>query len=950
MRRPMNRSQVIILLPCHGLEHLPTDLGESDAAGLLNAFAAAYHPALLAASREMPAWRHADDPPHDPAGKIVVVPNASEGWLPHGWGETARAAGAAVVEGLSEREEIVTALLGGLEVVRGPAGEESALEAGVPHLPMDAGLVADFHAFGTAILLLEALTRRMHYYSNLDGGPLRLEIIAAAEAAVGGDGEQARRRLNRAFELLLEARERFFPVNAYLIDLCLVIPRLAEKLAALLTPLEPTTLLATAKDWEEIAAAQPELIERLKLDWESRRVCLAGGEYREVPISILPVESVLEEFDRGLTAYRNLFGRAPKVWARRAYGFSALLPQILDRSGFTAAVHAALDDGLYPDEEWSKFRWDGCDGVGIDAFSRIPLAADAAASYLRLPGRMAESMEQDSAPAVMFARWPEVSAPWWEDLRRVHRYAPVFGKFVTLEQFFADTDPAGRVLRHESKGYFPPYLTQAVARGESDPVSRFGRRVIRRHQLDAAVWMETIATLLRGGGAAGLGDRPPAEDQGDAVEPVSAATIEAAAQDLAAAVLAGSPARPGALIFNPLSFPRRTTVELPKEFTAPPIEGPVKQVQFDELRRSVTLDLPPAGFVWLPADSAARPRGEDPPTAEGSVLRNEFFEVHLNEATGGIAYVKGYGRSPKRLSQQLAYRFPRKRTVSRGDWGDEQTYYSEMRGRSVELTCSGPGLAEAVTTGDLVDQTNEQVLATFRQTIRVWRDRPVVEIEIELEPVRLPDGDPWTHHYACRFAWDDETAAVTRCVQGTAQPAPDNRFDSPYYIEVADGDLRTTIVPIGLPFHRRTEGRMLDTLLITAGETERRFRFVIACDEPYPMRAALSELVPPVVIPTETGPPFAGSAGWFLHVDAKNVQVTSLRPLPPDETSPAGVRIRLTETEGRAKRARLTFFKTPSSARLVNLAGETMANLSVEGDAVAIDVHRYEIATVELRF
>jgi alpha-mannosidase len=273
-----------------------------------------------------------------------------------------------------------------------------------------------------------------------------------------------------------------------------------------------------------------------------------------------------------------------------------------------------------------------------------------------------------------------------------------------------------------------------------------------------------------------------------------------------------------------------------------------------------------------------------------------------------------------------------------------------MRATSVELTCTGPALAEAVTSGEIVDQATGDVLAGFRQTIRVWRGRPVVELDIELEPTRLPDGDPWTNYYACRFAWNDETAAVTRSVQQTAQPAPDGRFDAPHYIEIAEEELRTTIVPVGLPFHRRTGGRMLDTLLVVAGESARRFRFAIVCDEFYPLRPALDAYVPPVVVETDHGPPPAGPAGWFLHLDAKNAQITSLRPLPPSDDQPPGLRVRLTETEGVTKPVRLTCFKTPSSARLVNLAGEPITNLRVEGDAVPLELHRFEIATVELRF
>src|SRR5690606_38987691 len=108
-------------------------------------------------------------------------------------------------------------------------------------------------------------------------------------------------------------------------------------------------------------------------EWGNRRVDLVGGSYQEGPTSVLPIESVLWEIDRGQDTFRKLFGRTPQVWARRRYGFSSLMPQLLDRARLPFAIHTALDDGYYPDDEHSKFRWEGCDGVGVDAFSRIPL-------------------------------------------------------------------------------------------------------------------------------------------------------------------------------------------------------------------------------------------------------------------------------------------------------------------------------------------------------------------------------------------------------------------------------------------------------------------------------------------------------------------------------------------------------------------------------------------------
>src|SRR5690606_5474265 len=312
-----------------------------------------------------------------------------------------------------------------------------------------------------------------------------------------------------------------------------------------------------------------------------------------------------------------------------------------------------------------------------------------------------------------------------------------------------------------------------------------------------------------------------------------------------------------------------------------------------------------------------------PATVADGALRNEFFEVHISEKTGGIAYVKGYGRVPKRISQQLAFRFPRKRDIGQqGYLASEDSYYSQMRCDEITVTCDGPALGEIVSTGQIIDQTNDHSLADFRQTTRVRRGQPNIEIEIELNPHLEPTGDPWTNYFACRFAWNDETAALTRDLHERAQPVPEGRFDAPHFIEIAEGVLRTTIVPLDTPFHRRTGDRMLDSLLIVAGETRRHFRFVIACDEAYPLRAALDARQPALILETTTGPPAASSVGWFFHLDSRDVQILPVDPLSTPEVGTTLV-LRLLEPEGRGRVARLPCFRTPRAARIINLRGET---------------------------
>ena len=134
--------------------------------------------------------------------------------------------------------------------------------------------------------------------------------------------------------------------------------------------------------------------------------------------------------------------------------------------------------------------------TAIDATTRIPLAADGAASYLRFPSRLAESMQQDQTAAIVWARWPEVRNPFWQDLERIHNYSPVLGRFVTLRQFFEQSEDSGRHSRFQETEYLSPFLIQAVAAEEPDPISRFRRHYLRRSKFDAALAYDSLTAIF----------------------------------------------------------------------------------------------------------------------------------------------------------------------------------------------------------------------------------------------------------------------------------------------------------------------------------------------------------------------------------------------------------------------------------------------------------------------
>ena len=157
---------------------------------------------------------------------------------------------------------------------------------------------------------------------------------------------------------------------------------------------------------------------------------------------------------------------------------------------------------------------------------------------------------------------------------------------------------------------------------------------------------------------------------------------------------------------------------------------------------------------------------------------------------------------------------------------------------------------------------------------------------------------------------------------------------------------------------------MLDTLLVVAGESRRRFRFAIAVDQSYPIQSAVDIAAPSLAVTTSGSPPRGATTGWLFHLSAGNIQLTRLLPLyenregaPREGEAPAeplrqnarqGCIIRLVETEGRRKTTWLRCFRGPTSARQVDFLGGTINKLAIEGDGVHIDVRPYEVCDIEV--
>lgn len=959
----MKFSHLTALMPCRSLEDLNLQRATDEAQQVLSAWSALWHPALVAAASAMPHWASAETPPEEPGSHLIVLPPCAEGMLPTDWVSQAEQCGAAVLRNLRGRDEMVAAAL-------------THVESGVPSIEPE--LVADFLALGFCHYTIEMLTQHLRYMSNLDESAFERELVAAAEAACQGDGPTARSRLQAAFDLLHTAREYFYPVEAHLLDLTLVASTtVGASLRAGLSGGPPANLLACGQVIEEMARREPDSLEVLRKALEAGTAALVGGEFYELELPLLSPEAIRYQIQKGLDAYQQHLGVRPTVFGRRRFGITPALPQILERMGFTGAMHATLDDGRFPAGNQSRIRWEGLDGTVMETILRVPSDISRADAFHQLPQYLGNSMDMDHVATVVFAHWPDRSSRWYQDLQRITHYTTVMGSFSTITDYFQQTGVAGQQAAHKADEYRSPYLKQAVEAGRRDPISRWVRYFSRRATAEAVQTLDTLAALV-GGGAV----RPDPAVLHDVDDSLAIETADDAALDgqlqgnlrdatarFAQSVTGAAPAgQQGVLAANPWSFSRRVCLEMPELAALPDVAGPIQWASESAGRKTVVVEVPPLGFAWIgPGAGPAEPKpvarkwrvfrkrpAEPPPLAElvvtpvaagakpappGASLRNEFAEIFIDPYTGAIRAIHDYRSRGPRVAQQIAMRL-------RGGSSDNDEGYSVMAADEIAVTSPGPVLGEVVVRGRLVDREARR-LAGFQQTTRVWRGSRLIELEIELDVERLPEPDPWNSYYAARFAWADETSNLYRGVNQANVPTDATQLESPHFIDVRTEKLRTTLLSGGLPYHRRIGTRRLDSLLIVRGETARRFRLGIGIDMPQPMAAALDFLAPKTVQSGRAKP--SNPSGWLFHLDVRNVVATHWEPIE-EEGRTVGFRARLLEVDGRNAALGLRSFRTVLLAQKVGHADRPPVDLPIEGDRISVDLGPYEWTEVEARF
>ena len=924
---------------------LPTQsalyLGDDDVSAFLNGYAALWHPSALAAATGPPRPASPYDHEQPTAGQVYAVPEGPQLLLPDDWDGRVKAAGAVAFRATPDRSETLNHLRDALRTGPHTPREAAAL------LDLDGDCLAPLAGVGLGLLQLEALFEAMSHDNLLATAELWEQVRQAVAALLGSDVDSFRRHLTAAAELLLTAREALYAGSALVVDLCLLeeIGMGGDWHTAPDRGM-PLNVLAAADLLERMAREQPARLAALRERAAAELIEVCGGPYREAEDALLPLESQLWNLQKGQAVYRELLGREVRVYGRRRFAAHPQLPQLLQSAGIGRALLLAFDDAVLPAARASVASWASPDGKQVECFARTPLPAESPQTYFHLAHHIHRSISQDGTPTLALLHRGKPAHPAYADWLALTQLAPAFGRWVTLSTYL-DTVSAGDYLAPESGDDFQTdYLLERVALDDVPgpqttkraAVSWFAAHARERRRLDTA-W--TLSALLRA-----LGNSPEADGRspGDSLsaledglesgKSIRADDLEAPLEGVAAAlarrlVARGDVGRPGFLVLNPCSFKRRVAVELPGVEGPLTPGGPLRACQVESDKARAVIEVPALGFAWVPNEIGPTPAAGRMRLADDRHVRNEFFEAEIDPATGGLKGIRDSRTRINRLGQQLVF-----------------NPGSTMRANLVRFVSAGPALGELFTEGTLED-IHGATLATFRQRFRAWAGRPLLELRVELFPVRPPEGYPWHAYYAARFAWRDDRATLARGLLGGSSVTGHTRPESPDYVEVRSGAQTTVLFPGGLPFHQRHGGRMLDILLVPPGEDEHAFDLGIGLDRGFPAQTALGMVSPAPVVVTTQGPPHVGATGWLFHLDAPNLLLTSLRPASDGDDA---VVARLIESSGNRGAAELRCVRNPRRAAVIDLQGNRLMELPIEGDTVFLDVGPRDFLQIRVDF
>jgi len=578
----MDLRQISIVLAGEHLAGISPDMDPADAANLLAIWTALWHPQLLTRTRSMPVCRSADSYP-SPAdllpGELACIPAIT--LLPEEATWLQGEAAAPDFRQFESRAEVISQLSQTLGV------------------ELDSPLADEFYALGYAYLQVEMLTRSMSYDPIIDQKVLDTAVAAAADAAVAGDEETLDRHLDDSYDVLMQARNHYYPVDPHLINLWLLASTtVGGKFEQECLTATSASVLVTGDLLDHMAQQHPSSLAALRDAVGEGRITVCGGSYTSKPLAAMSPEVLLGELRSGQLKVEQHLGRRPNVFAHPDGPVAPLAAGVLQKLGYHSTLLCNFSGQALPASASTRTAWTALDNSYLEALNSKPIDAGNSSALLGLSSMVSRAMSYDSSATLLVAGWAGHRSDWYNDLMRVARRSSVLGRPTTMENYFD--------------------VTAASDHAAPMPAEEF-----RLHTSDTN----------------GLGaEAPEAKKPNDSsidTEGISRHSALVALAEFAShgKVEAGDPALTltHALGGDPTSSEGTLTL--------------------NSSSRSLTdrqPSTPAFGWSWAPNGTPL----QGPPRAESGVLRNEHLEIKFDDRTGGVSAARLHGVRGNLLSQQ----------------------------------------------------------------------------------------------------------------------------------------------------------------------------------------------------------------------------------------------------------------------------------------------------------
>ena len=919
-----------VLIPAATLEDFPADLSDYDARSMLAAWTVLWHPRLLASTDQLPNWFRADSPAIPKPGSLILVPAPSQSKLPADFeSRVAATADCHLVTGGS-REEFWQQIR---QLSCGPGDSDSVEPARLFEDEREISVV-DFYAAGYAWLQIQVMTRRLRYTSNLDEIHLQNRAVRAAKAYLDGNAKESIAALHDVFDCLAEERDHYFSSSdPHLIDLTLVSPSTVDEM---LVDIESCgvadvgdRVLATPKNFlidqdvaESISKLPEYRIETLRRAIGEQKIGWAGGgPAASTCLDAMTLGEAQQAIEQATQICTQAVAASPKVFARFSGGWSGDMNWALKLLGYSGVIPIDFAAGTGSGDEAKVLLEAG--SVQIEALTAKPIDASSDAAFLTLGTRLGESIDGGEISTALFAHWPGEGCDSFDDVRRASTWSLCLGRFWNLEHYFCE----GAHPYHHGKisavsKSAANQMDLAIELGEINPISERANHfceVVEREQLQVVT---ALANLVAG-------------DNLRCNDPLTAFADSVIGQSTAAS---GQPPN-ATLLINTDSIGQRQTLGIQHPVAA--TGKHIFAVSPSGSSTDVTVDIPTCGFALLDGQGSAdrsspslvqRMRGKwtggrhslaRKERSDGTFrLQNEFMEVVISSATGGIAGVYSGSVRGNRFSMKLV----RCQASEVGAAAETQ-----MVCDSIRVGSSSRAIGSIIASGHLrgADQTTS--LAEFELEFRLERGSRVLHVSGVLKALEPIVGQPWLNYFAARGAVAGEAAIFRPLIRDKVHRGSARRLVAPLGIVIDEAERQTLVGSCGYAFHRHVSDRFLDTLLVVQNESRHRFKICYGFDLSSPVATARSLIAPAKKVSIRTVPSSA-TVGWIVHPAPKTVQISKLSV---DRMSDGRLTalVRLIQTRSQPCKAVVRFLRDVESAFEVDLPiEEFQSQLRVQSD------------------